>query len=380
MAKRRGTRGSALDTLFGGTVDPYAKVSSAESTSKAVGTTIAELDIMTVLPDPGQPRHFLPNDLYERLRLGTSNPVQVLEAWLARATRLGATPALQQEAAALEQLAQTILWNGLINPITVRPVTNEDVPTTTAYLIRTGERRWWSHVLLTLQQKKVQETHSPETIKAIITTDTTLLRAEQLVENMARSDLSVIEKAMGIEALQRELSDAQGRRVKWDEVDKLLGISRNYRWRLRKVLTLSDEAVQLISEHALQEKPLRPIVDKLSDRPELQIVAIRQLIAWQEAEEGGGHDRLRSYVDKMLRDERAPSSKGKAKTREVSLTLWKQKFGRNVTKTLQLFNEIDESELAGLAAIVANDDATSAELAQLRDRIDAILAESQNLT
>ena len=51
---------------------------------------------------------------------------------------------------------------------------------------------------------------------------------------MARSDLSVIEKAQGIELLYAELSAARGRKVKWEEVDQLLGISRNYRWRLRQ--------------------------------------------------------------------------------------------------------------------------------------------------
>ena len=69
------------------------------------------------------------------------------------------------------------------------------------------------------------------------------------------------------------------------------------------MLTLSDEAVQLIIENNLQEKPLRPVVDKLADRPDLQLAAIRQLIMWQEAEETGGHDRLSSYVEQLLRQE-----------------------------------------------------------------------------
>lgn len=380
MAKRRGKRGSALDTLFSGSVDPYAKSYESSDAPASQDSTLAQLDIMTILPDPGQPRHFLPDDLYERLRTGTSNPVEVLQAWVTRATRLGSPPAMQQEIMALEQLAQTVEWHGLINPITVRPVTDENVPTTVAYLIRTGERRWWAHVLLTSQQKRIQDKQSPEVIKAIIDTDVTLLRAEQLVENMARSDLSVIEKAQGIEVLYAELSEARGRKVKWEEVDQLLGISRNYRWRLRKVLTLSDEAVQLVIENNLQEKPLRPVIDKLADRPDLQLAAIRQLIAWQEAEETGGHDRLSGYVEQLLRQERVQQGRGKAtKEQRVSLSAWSKKFGRNVSKTLQLFDDLDDEALGGVAAIVANDDTATAALTLLRDRIDAILAESDRL-
>ncbi|MCO5198297.1 MAG: ParB/RepB/Spo0J family partition protein [Anaerolineae bacterium] len=378
MAKRRGKRGSALDTLFSGTVDPYAKLNEPDAAAP-VGSALAELDVMTILPDPEQPRHFLPDDLYERLRTGTSNAVEVLQAWMTRATRLGSPPAMQQEITALEQLAQTIEWHGLINPITVRPVTDDNVPTTVAYLIRTGERRWWAHVLLTSQQKRIQDKQSPEVIKAIIDTDVTLLRAEQLVENMARSDLSVIEKAQGIELLHTELSEARGRKVKWEEVDQLLGISRNYRWRLRKVLTLSDEAVQLIIENNLQEKPLRPVVDKLADRPDLQLAAIRQLIMWQEAEETGGHDRLSSYVEQLLRQERVGQGRAKSANQKVSLSAWSKKFGRNVAKTLQLFDDLNEEALGGVAAIVANDDAAAADLALLRDKINAILTESSRL-
>ena len=52
MAKRRGKRGSALDTLFSGTVDPYAKLNRPDAAAP-VGSALAELDVMTILPDPG---------------------------------------------------------------------------------------------------------------------------------------------------------------------------------------------------------------------------------------------------------------------------------------------------------------------------------------
>ena len=72
----------------------------------------------------------------------------------------------------------------------------------------TGERRWWAHVLLTTQDRPIREGHeevAPDRIKASLAPEGTPIRAHQMIENLIREDISLIEKANGIYALRDEL-------------------------------------------------------------------------------------------------------------------------------------------------------------------------------
>ena len=370
MGKKRKTRGSALGSLFEGNVNPYGKSEGAVQDSAE--STLLTLSLLAIRPDPNQPRRLLSSHLYHELESGESDPMTVLGKWYEETALPSAPPPQRQAAQELEQLAQTILSQGLINPVTVRPVNNEPVPMSVSYLIRTGERRWWAHVLLTLRKQKIRGKTSPEQIAAIVEmSDIANLRAQQLVENMARSDLALLEKARGIETLQRELSTLRGKNVKWDEIDKMLGISRNYRWRLRKVLQLSDDAIELIAEHDVQERILRPIVDKLLDRPDLQLKAIRQLLKWQENGEESNPRRMLALVESMLQ---TPKKGGGSKQSNISLSMLSEKLERNVEKTLQTLESLSPDALAGLSVVLANNDDTAEKLLHLRNRLDEILS------
>lgn len=375
MSKRKKKRGSALDNLFGGGVDPYGSQGAATVTESPAlqSGDLLELDLEMVMPDPEQPRDLLPADLYASLFDGSADAVTVLSRWLVSAEN--GRPAEQQAIVDLKQLAQTIEMHGLINPITVRPVDNDAVPATVSYLIRTGERRWWAHVLLMSERRKLKGSQSAERIRALVDTDKTHLRAEQLVENMARSDLSVIEKARGIQALRQEMIDQRGSTVRWDEVEKLLGISRNYRWRLGKVLDLPDAAIDLITLYNLPERSLRPIVDQLAGKAPLQLQAVEQLSAWQAADEDVGHKRVAAYVEQLLRN-RATKSRKQAGD---DLSGWSAQFGRTFNKTLKMVDELDADQLAGYSAMVAHDRQSAERLTRLRDRLNQILSESKKL-
>ncbi|MGB1252842.1 MAG: ParB/RepB/Spo0J family partition protein [Candidatus Promineifilaceae bacterium] len=374
MSKRKKSRGSALNNLFGGGVNPYGSPSIEDGQQLVLQTgDLLELDITSVMPDPKQPRDLLSADLYESLFSGVLSATDVLKRWMRSAEN--GNSAEKQTLTELKQLAQTIAMHGLINPITVRPVENDNVPATVSYLVRTGERRWWSHILLIVEQRKIKDRQSPERIRALIDTDTTNLRAEQLVENMARSDLSVIEKARGIDALRQEMRAQRNGPVRWEEIELLLGISRNYRWRLGKVLDLPAIAVDLIARHNLPERSLRPIIDKLAGNGDLQIKAVERLSVWQEADEDTGHKRMSAYIEALLRD-----STVKSGVQSDSLSKWSTKFGRTLNKTLKLVDQLDSDQLAGYAAIVANDRKSAEYLSRLRDHINYILAESETLS
>jgi hypothetical protein len=330
-------------TLFRG-IDPYA--GDLEEPVAAAG----RLPIEAIRPDPGQPRRLLPPELAGALASGELGPREVMKAWL-ESGGLG-TPQLQ----ALEQLAESVSRHGLINPVSVRrPRDGETLPDSVSYLVVTGERRYWAHVLLAVSGRRVggkDEGHDPETIQALVLGDEVSIRAHQLIENIMREDINAVEKARGLWALRYELSGLHGnwvnddlplaegsaegeeevnyrspvgergvnkssmkgegspesdevndnsplgepspspvRLVPWNRVAEELSISKRYRIFLTQVLTLSLEAQAIVQEHGLAETTIRPIVQKLRGEPQLQLAALQQLVAWQQENEMEGGER-----------------------------------------------------------------------------------------
>lgn len=116
--------------------------------------------------------------------------------------------------AALEQLAESLKSNGLLQPIVVRPNPNCD-PGRPKYLLIAGERRWRAAVAL-----------GWETIPAIVRKGIGEAEAAklQLLENIVRRDLDAVETARAFEKLLaegmplQELAEAVGMdpaRVEW---------------------------------------------------------------------------------------------------------------------------------------------------------------------
>jgi ParB family chromosome partitioning protein len=253
---------------------------------------------------------------------------------------------LAQEIRELRRLAAAIAQHGLINPITLRPAELGE----NRYILVTGERRYWAHVLLNLEGRQIQEgeeVQTPDHIKATLVPPGASIRAHQIVENLMREDINVVEKAHGLWALRRELSnDAHGRHfdtekgkksrlVSWKQVEDALDMSRQYRARIMSVLDLSEEAREMVDRYNLTERTIRPIVEKLKSYPDLQMQALRQLVKWQEAEAKGEGDGRRivpsvqALVDKLLATSDNSTTKPFAELGGTSLPSRKQ-----CTKTL----------------------------------------------
>jgi ParB/RepB/Spo0J family partition protein len=276
----------------------------------------------------------------------------------------------------LQQLASTIQRNGLINPITVREPTDSDpkMKPGISHIIVTGERRWWSHVLLTGENQKITGADHPDRIRVTVV-PSERIRALQLIENIAREDLSVIEKAQGLVALQKELSEAEGRKVTWQEMVDVVGISRSYRSRILKVFKLSEEAQNFIAEHGLLEKTVRPVTENLVDRPELQMQALRQIVAWQSTDEvTGGHAQIATYVKGLLQPKSRRPQQAKA---GVSAVGWVGSLEKRVQNTLKLFDELeDETVFNASRLMVAERKDMQIQLERLRKKIDEVLGGS----
>jgi ParB-like chromosome segregation protein Spo0J len=198
---------SLSQTLFG-QIDPYG-TTSEELSSPALEEPQITLPVERIRPDPNQPRQLLPPALSEALATGRLTPIEALGAWLKQAEESGSTAA-QRPVRELRRLATSIAQHGLINPITVRTTSAEEsLSPHTMYVIVTGERRYWSHVLLTIEGRSIQEGSKvidPSQIKAIIVQAGVSVRAHQLIENLMREDINAVEKARGLWALRYELS------------------------------------------------------------------------------------------------------------------------------------------------------------------------------
>lgn len=366
MARSSGLTGG-LSNLFE-SIDPYGQKDKGQFPPPQR----EKLHIETILPDPGQPRQLVAPALMVGLNNGQQAAVTVLESWLQ--TTANGTTAQAQAAANLRHLADTIAQHGLINPITVRAVTESDaVPTGIQYIIVTGERRWWAHVLLTLMERTVgPEQAQPERIAATIVSENANIRAVQLIENIAREDLSAMERAHGIEALREDLSRLTGEAVSWKSVEEVLGISKSYRIRILRVLRLSEPAQALVQAHNLPERTIRPITDKLLSEPELQETVLRHLIRWQEAGEPVGADRLNRIIEKLLAA-KDPSRQKKKKPDGATAIV--QQIHQRAQTTLKSFGSLPSGDRQAVKLALRENDKARAALQRLRDELDQLLAD-----
>lgn len=372
----------------------------------------------SILPDPGQPRRLLPDDLLSAVIQGSLAPVAAIEEWLRRAESDTAETALRQNVRELKRLADSIARHGLISPISVRfPASDEAIPPGITYFIVTGERRFWAHVYLLSQDRQIQAGQtvaSPAEIKITLAPPGISIRAYQLIENLLREDLNAIERAQGMWALRYELSGvnyssppsnqpeteedsslpspesevnySSPQLVPWARVEEALGISKRYRIFVTSVLNLSEAAQALVAGHNLAEMTIRPITQKLKNKPDLQVKALEQLIEWQNSEEEESPGQpivtsIKEFVDKLLIDELIQSE---GQTTEATPTKRVRsvssapviRFRDKVRETLDFLNRLKKTDRVELARALQRGDYADVmiDLRILREQIDAILS------
>ena len=121
---------------------------------------------------------------------------------------------------ALAELTDSVKEKGVLQPILVRPSTDD----TDAYEIVAGERRWRA-----AQKAGVHDV--PVVIKEL--TDKEVLEIA-LIENVQRADLNPVEEARGYRALIDQFSYTQ------DELAKIIGKSRSHIANALRLLTLPE--------------------------------------------------------------------------------------------------------------------------------------------
>jgi ParB family chromosome partitioning protein len=220
-AKKRGL-GRGLDALLAGSSpEPAAPVEAAPAPGSV--TLAAGQEIL----------HQLPVDLIQRGKY---------------------QPRRDMQTEALEELAESIRRQGVLQPIVVRHIDDK------RYEIIAGERRWRATQLAGLDK-------IPALVRDV-SDDTAIAMA--LIENIQREDLNAMEEAVALARLRDEFELTQ------QEVATAVGKSRASVANLLRVLTLRED-VKILLEHGDLE--LGHAKALLGLPPELQSSAASQVVS-----------------------------------------------------------------------------------------------------
>tara|TARA_X000000950_G_scaffold134472_1_gene167414 strand:+ start:309 stop:1163 length:855 start_codon:yes stop_codon:yes gene_type:complete len=140
----------------------------------------------------------------------------------------------------LEELANSIKKNGIIQPIAVRLDKSEPGK----YEIVAGERRW-----LAAQKAGLHEI--PVTVLDL--TDVESLEVA-IVENIQRDDLSPIEEARGYKRLLEEFT------YDHEHISKLMSKSRSHISNTLRLLSLPVDVINMLEEGTLTSGQARPLI------------------------------------------------------------------------------------------------------------------------
>lgn len=196
--KKKGL-GRGLDALLGAGRPPMVAVStavdgaSASVDSAAGGEPITRLPVGRIRPGRYQPRHDFDPD-------------------------------------ALRELADSILAQGVIQPIVVRPLAGD------GYEIIAGERRW----------RACQQAGLPEIPVVVRAVDEQAAMAIGLIENIQRADLNPLEEAGALERLLKEFS------LTHQQIADALGKSRSMVTNLLRLLDLNPDVRAYLEKGLLE--------------------------------------------------------------------------------------------------------------------------------
>lgn len=154
----------------------------------------------------------------------------------------------------LQELADSISAQGIIQPIVIRPLDNDK------YEIVAGERRWRAAQLAGL--------HEIPVIIRDITEQTAMALA--LIENIQREDLSPLEEAAGLDRLLNEFE------MTHQQVADAVGKSRTTVTNLLRILDLQEEVKGLLTKGLIEMGHAKAL---LGLEGPLQIQAAQQIVA-----------------------------------------------------------------------------------------------------
>ena len=213
MATKRPSLGRGLEALLGNVSTP-APASAAPTGDPATAATA------TV----SQPRPSGPRD-EELSRI----PVDLLQ-------RGRYQPRLDLRPESLQELANSIRAQGVVQPIVVRPLAAQKTGEPIRYEIIAGERRWRAAQMAGL--------HDIPAVVRIVPDEAAV--AMSLIENIQRENLNPLEEARALDRLIREFD------VTHQQAADAVGRSRAAVSNLLRLLELADEVKALVEQRQLE--------------------------------------------------------------------------------------------------------------------------------
>ena len=161
----------------------------------------------------------------EQVRANPNNPRQVF---------------LESE---LQDLSNSIAEHGIVQPILVRTIKDEDLGGA-KYEIIAGERRWRAAQKAGLHEIPilVREVEDRQALEIAI------------IENVQRADLNAIEEALGYQQLMNEYDYSQ------NDLAKIIGKSRSHVANTLRLLKLPDEVREMVAQGRLSAGHARTLV------------------------------------------------------------------------------------------------------------------------
>ena len=254
-AKKRGL-GRGLDALLGGSLKETQPVEDKARGKQADANDIQEHEVSRVLQT-------LPIDLIQRGRY---------------------QPRRNFDQDKLQELADSIAAQGVIQPIVVRPIKDG------RYEIIAGERRWRASQLASLQEIPV----------VVHDVDDQAAMAMALIENIQRDDLNPLEEATALHRLLNEFG------LTHQQIAQAVGKSRTAVTNFLRLLELAEPVKQMLELRQIDMGHAKAL---LGLRDQEQVKAARQVF-----DQGFSVRETEKLVRRLLGQEDAVSSGKKEKT------------------------------------------------------------------
>jgi ParB family chromosome partitioning protein len=242
MATKRPSLGRGLEALLGTVSPPPA---SAATRPAAVGADSSGGNTpATATSTPA--RTSAPRD--EEL---TRVPVDLLQ-------RGRYQPRLDMRPESLQELADSIKAQGVVQPIVVRPLAAQKTGEPIRYEIIAGERRWRAAQMAGL--------HDVPAVVRIVGDEAAV--AMSLIENIQRENLNPLEEARALDRLIREFD------VTHQQAADAVGRSRASVSNLLRLLELADDVKALVEQRQLEMGHARALLGLTQARQQSEVGAL----------------------------------------------------------------------------------------------------------
>ncbi|NLG76623.1 MAG: ParB/RepB/Spo0J family partition protein [Xanthomonadaceae bacterium] len=167
-------------------------------------------------------------------------------------------PRIDMRQETLQELADSIKAQGVVQPIVVRPISEGGAGQPKRYEIIAGERRWRAAQLAGLHEIPAVVRHVPD--GAAI--------AMALIENIQRENLNPLEEARALEWLIREFEMTHA------SAAEAVGRSRAAVSNLLRLLELSDEVKQLVEQREIEMGHARALLALENRKQQAEVAAL----------------------------------------------------------------------------------------------------------